>query len=75
MKPFHDSIHGKSMSMLVQLDNPLDVHSCDTLQEVNPEVYQLRCRICVEKLEPHFSTLLDELNHLCHMTLVQIDIV
>ena len=60
---------------MVQLDSQVAVYSCDTLQEVNPEVYQLRYGIFVEKCEPHCSTLLDELKHVCHLKLVQIDIV
>ena len=73
MKYFHDSLNGSSM--MVQLDSQVAVYSCDTLQKVNPGVYQVRCGICVEKCEPHCSTLLDELNHVFHMTLLQIDIV
>ena len=73
MKSFHDSLHRNSM--MVQLDSQVAVYSCDTLQEVNPEVYQLRYGIFVEKCEPHCSTLLDELKHVCHLKLVQIDIV
>ena len=75
MKSFHDSLHGKYMSMMVQLDSQVAVYSCDTLQEVNTEVYQVRCGLCAEKFESYCSNLLDELKHVCHMTLVQIDIV
>ena len=52
----------------------MDVHHRDTLQEFNPEVYQVILGFCIEKFEPNFSTLLDELKRVCHLTLVQINI-
>ena len=75
MQSFHGSLHINFMSMAGQLDCQVDVHSRYKLQDVNTEIYQVRCGLCVEKFESNCSTLLDELNHVCHMTLVRINIV
>ena len=52
----------------------MDVHSQDTLQEVNPGVYQVRRDLCAKICEPHCSNILDKLKRVCNLTLVIIDI-
>ena len=72
---FYEYFHVESMNMTGTLDCQVDVHSRDKLQEVNIKVYQVRRDLCVETFEPHLSTLLDELKRVCHLTILQIDIV